>query len=176
VDPWGLAKPRALAYLEHMKTLLTALLVASATLISAQSLPNVSVLKLDGSKTELSSLREEGKPMIVSFWATWCKPCINELNAMAEYYDDLHEETGVTLVAVSIDDSRTSPKVGPFVAGQGWDYTVVLDPNSDLRRAMGVNNVPHTFLLNGAGEVVWQANKYVPGEEEVLVAEVRKLK
>jgi peroxiredoxin len=95
---------------------------------------------------------------------------------MAEYYDDLHEETGVTLVAVSIDDSRTSPKDGPFVAGQGWDYTVVLDPNSDLRRAMGVNNVPHTFLLNGAGEVVWQANKYVPGEEEVLVAEVRKLK
>ena len=168
--------PRALAYLEHMKTLLTALLVASATLISAQSLPNVSVLKLDGSKTELSSLREEGKPMIVSFWATWCKPCINELNAMAKLYDDLHEETGVTLVAVSIDDSRTSPKVGPFVAGQGWDYTVVLDPNSDLRRAMGVNNVPHTFLLNGAGEVVWQANKYVPGEEEVLVAEVRKIK
>lgn len=159
-----------------MKTLLTALLVASATLISAQSLPNVSVLKLDGSKTELNSLREEGKPMIVSFWATWCKPCINELNVMAEHYDDLHEETGVTLVAVSIDDSRTSPKVGPFVAGQGWDYTVVLDPNSDLRRAMGVNNVPHTFLLNGAGEVVWQANKYVPGEEEVLVAEVRKLK
>ena len=159
-----------------MKTLLTALLVASATLISAQSLPNVSVLKLDGSKTELNSLREEGKPMIVSFWATWCKPCINELNAMVEHYDDLHEETGVTLVAVSIDDSRTSPRVGPFVAGQGWDYTVVLDPNSDLRRAMGVNNVPHTFLLNGAGEVVWQANKYVPGEEEVLVAEVRKLK
>ena len=57
-----------------------------------------------------------------------------------------------------------------------WYYTVVIDPNSDLRRAMGVNNVPHTFLLNGAGEVVWQANKYVPGEEEVLVAEVRKLK
>jgi cytochrome c biogenesis protein CcmG/thiol:disulfide interchange protein DsbE len=55
-----------------MKTLLTALLVASATLISAQSLPNVSVLKLDGTKTELSSLRENGKPMIVSFWATWC--------------------------------------------------------------------------------------------------------
>ena len=66
--------------------------------------------------------------------------------------------------------------MGPFVAGQGWDYTVVLDPNSDLRRAMGVNNVPHTFLLNGAGEIVWQVNKYVPGEEEVLIAEIRKLK
>jgi peroxiredoxin len=95
---------------------------------------------------------------------------------MAEHYDDLHEETGVTLIAVSIDDARTSPKVAPFVAGQGWDYHVVLDPNSDVRRAMGVNNVPHTFLLNGAGEIVWQTNKYVPGEEAVLISEVRKLK
>ncbi|MGA0817325.1 MAG: TlpA family protein disulfide reductase [Schleiferiaceae bacterium] len=159
-----------------MKTLLTTLFAGLSLALSAQSLPHVQVSQLDGSKVELSQLRVEGKPMIVSFWATWCKPCINELNAMAENYEDLVEETGVTLVAVSIDDSRTSPKVAPFVSGQGWDYTVVLDPNSDLRRAMGVNNVPHTFLLNGAGEVVWQANKYVPGEEEVLVAEVRKLK
>jgi thiol-disulfide isomerase/thioredoxin len=159
-----------------MKTLLTTLFAALSLALSAQSLPHVQVSQLDGSKVELSQLRVAGKPMIVSFWATWCKPCINELNAMAEHYEDLVEETGVTLVAVSIDDSRTSPKVAPFVSGQGWDYTVVLDPNSDLRRAMGVNNVPHTFLLNGAGEVVWQANKYVPGEEEVLVAEVRKLK
>jgi thiol-disulfide isomerase/thioredoxin len=121
-------------------------------------------------------LHQTGKPTIVSFWATWCKPCINELNSIAERYDELQEELGVTLIAVSIDDSRTSPKVGPFVAGQGWDYTVVLDPNSDLRRAMGVNNVPHTFLLNGAGEIVWQVNKYVPGEEEVLISEIRKLK
>ena len=163
-------------YLEGMKLLLYSALLAVGFLAEAQPLPQIQVQTLGGAKVPIASLHQTGKPTIVSFWATWCKPCINELNSLAERYEELQEELGVTLVAVSIDDSRTSPKVGPFVAGQGWDYTVVLDPNSDLRRAMGVNNVPHTFLLNGAGEIVWQVNKYVPGEEEVLIAEIRKLK
>ena len=163
-------------YLEGMKLLLYSALLAVGFLAEAQPLPQIEVQTLGGAKVPIASLHQMGKPTIVSFWATWCKPCINELNSLAERYEELQEELGVTLVAVSIDDSRTSPKVGPFVAGQGWDYTVVLDPNSDLRRAMGVNNVPHTFLLNGAGEIVWQVNKYVPGEEEVLSAEIRKLK
>jgi len=165
-----------LPYLEGMKLLLYSALLAVGFLAEAQRLPQIEVQTLGGTKVPIASLHQTGKPTIVSFWATWCKPCINELNSIAERYDELQEELGVTLIAVSIDDSRTSPKVGPFVAGQGWDYTVVLDPNSDLRRAMGVNNVPHTFLLNGAGEVVWQVNKYVPGEEEVLISEIRKLK
>ena len=163
-------------YLEGMKLLLYSALLAVGFLAEAQPLPQIEVQTLGGTKVPIASLHQTGKPTIVSFWATWCKPCINELNSLAERYDELQEELGVTLVAVSIDDSRTSPKVGPFVAGQGWDYTVVLDPNSDLRRAMGVNNVPHPFLLNGAGEIVWQVNKYVPGEEEVLISEIRKLK
>ncbi len=163
-------------YLVGMKLLLYSALLAVGFLAEAQPLPKIEVQTLGGTKVPIASLHQTGKPTIVSFWATWCKPCINELNSLAERYDELQEELGVTLVAVSIDDSRTSPKVGPFVAGQGWDFTVVLDPNSDLRRAMGVNNVPHTFLLNGAGEIVWQVNKYVPGEEEVLIAEIRKLK
>ena len=163
-------------YLEGMKLLLYSALLAVGFLAEAQPLPQIEVQTLGGTKVPIASLHQTGKPTIVSFWATWCKPCINELNSLAERYDELQEELGVNLIAVSIDDSRTSPKVGPFVAGQGWDYTVVLDPNSDLRRAMGVNNVPHTFLLNGAGEIVWQVNKYVPGEEEVLISEIRKLK
>ena len=70
-------------------------------------------------------LQNEGHPLIVSFWATWCKPCISELNAFHDYYLDLdlEEETGVKVVAISIDDPRTMSKVAPFVAGQAWDYS-----------------------------------------------------
>ena len=102
------------------------------------------------------------------------KPCISELNAFHDYYLDL-EETGVRVLAISIDDARTMNKVAPFAAGQGWGYDVYLDPNSNLRRAMGVNNVPHTFLLDAKGTIVWQANKYVPGEEEELAHKVERL-
>ena len=109
-----------------------------------------------------------GKPMIISFWATWCKPCKAELNTIAEEYDDWVDETGVKLVAVSIDDARSSSRVEPYVNAQGWEYLVLMDPNSDLRRAMGVNNVPHTFLVNGAGKIVWDHNNYSPGDEEEL--------
>ena len=106
--------------------------------------------------------------MIISFWATWCKPCKAELNTIAEEYDDWVDETGVKLVAVSIDDARSSSRVEPYVNAQGWEYLVLNDPNSDLRRAMGVNNVPHTFLVDGAGKIVWDHNNYSPGDEEEL--------
>ena len=109
-----------------------------------------------------------GKPMIISFWATWCKRCKGELNSIAEEYEDWVDETGVKLIAVSIDDARSSSRVEPYVNAQGWEYLVLMDPNSDLRRAMGVNNVPHTFLVNGEGKIVWDHNNYSPGDEEEL--------
>ena len=123
---------------------------------------------MEGNSLNFSKISNNGKPMIISFWATWCKPCKAELNTIAEEYDDWVDETGVKLVAVSIDDARSSSRVEPYVNAQGWEYLVLMDPNSDLRRAMGVNNVPHTFLINGAGKIVWDHNNYSPGDEEEL--------
>ncbi|MCH8546216.1 MAG: TlpA family protein disulfide reductase [Cryomorphaceae bacterium] len=138
-------------------------------------LPNVTVKDVKGNTISSEDFQNDGKPIIISFWATWCKPCITELNAINDYYDEWVEETGVKLIAVSIDDARNAARVRPFVLGQGWEYEVYLDENSDLRRAMNVNNPPHTFLLNGKGEVVWQHNGYVPGDEDILYDLVVKL-
>jgi peroxiredoxin len=156
-----------------MRIFVPALAFGLATSAFAQGLPHAQIQTLEYKTIDAASVTNDGKPMVVSFWATWCKPCISELNALSDYYEDLQKTTGVKVVAVSIDDARTSAKVGPFVAGQEWEYTVLLDPNSVLRRAMGVNNVPHTFLLNGKGEIVYQANKYVPGEEKHLMEAIR---
>ena len=130
--------------------------------------PSVNIKDMEGNSLNFSKISNNGKPMIISFWATWCKPCKAELNTIAEEYDDWVDETGVKLVAVSIDDARSSSRVEPYVNAQGWEYLVLMDPNSDLRRAMGVNNVPHTFLVNGAGKIVWDHNNYSPGDEEEL--------
>ena len=131
-------------------------------------LPSVNIKDMEGNSLNFSNISNNGKPMIISFWATWCKPCKAELNTIAEEYDDWVDETGVKLVAVSIDDARSSSRVEPYVNAQGLEYLVLMDPNSDLRRAMGVNNVPHTFLVNGAGKIVWDHNNYSPGDEEEL--------
>lgn len=151
----------------------------SLTLLGFQSdkqkLPAIKVKDLNGKTIDISSLKNEGKPMVISFWATWCKPCIRELNTIMDEYPDWQEETGVKIVAVSIDDSRQSSKVRPFVASQGWEYDIYLDENSELRRALNVNNIPHTFLLNGKGEIVWQHNGYLPGDEDHLFENIQKV-
>lgn len=141
----------------------------------ARVLPAINVKGLDGKTISTGDFANDGKPIIISFWATWCKPCIQELVAVSEEYDELVKETGAKLIAISIDDARNAPKVKPFVEGKDWSYEVYIDENSDFKRAMSVNNVPHTFLLNGKNEIVWNHNSYSPGDEEELFELVRTL-
>lgn len=162
-----------------MKKLLTLSIALVATGImmaqNGKSLPSVKLKDLSGKTIDISTFENDGKPIIISFWATWCKPCKAELNAIAEEYDDWQDETGVTLIAVSIDDARSTGRVEPYVNGQGWDYKILLDPNGDLKRAMNVNNVPHTFIIDGNGKIVWQHNNYAAGDEEELYKKVQAL-
>ncbi len=138
-------------------------------------LPAVDIQTIDGKVFNTSEIQNDGKPVIVSLWATWCKPCIAELLAIADEYEDWVEETGVKLYAVSIDDAKTSARVAPFVKGKGWDYTVLLDVNSDFKRAMNVNDVPYMCILNGKGEIVWQHTSYAPGSEQEVYEVVKRL-
>ena len=138
-------------------------------------LPAVQVKTLDGKNLNTADISNDGKPIIVSFWALWCKPCIKELTTISEVYPDWVKETGVKLFAVSIDDARSSARVQPTVEGKGWDYTVLLDQNGDFKRAMNVTVIPHTFLLNGKGEIVWQHTSFAEGSELELIELVKKL-
>ena len=137
-------------------------------------LPSATVKTLDGKTVDTKTFENDGKPIIISFWATWCKPCVLELNTIMDEYADWQEETGVKLIAISIDDARNTAKVPPFVNGKGWEYEVYLDPNGDFKRVMNVNTVPHTFVLNGDLQVVWSHNAYAPGDEEHLFEIVKE--
>jgi thiol-disulfide isomerase/thioredoxin len=141
-----------------------------------KKIPLAEVKNLQGKTVSSVEMVQNGDaPVILSFWATWCKPCVTELNAIKEVYEQWQEETGVKLVAVSIDDPRNAARVKPFVHGQMWEYEIYIDENSDLRRAMNVNNIPHTFLLSGSGEVLWQHTSYIPGDEDKLYQLVLKV-
>jgi thiol-disulfide isomerase/thioredoxin len=164
-----------------MKKVLVSLIVLFAVSTSfgqvaktKYELPSATVKTLDGKTVDTKTFENDGKPIIISFWATWCKPCVLELNTIMDEYADWQEETGVKLIAISIDDARNTAKVPPFVNGKGWEYEVYLDPNGDFKRVMNVNTVPHTFVLNGDLQVVWSHNAYAPGDEEHLFEIVKE--
>lgn len=142
---------------------------------STRKLPSIDVKTLDGKTFNTSKISNDGKPIIISFWATWCKPCKKELDNISEEYSNWQKETGVKLIAVSIDDARGAAKVPAEVKSKGWEYEVYIDQNQDLKRALNINNVPHTFLLNGKGEIVWQHNSYAEGDEDKLFENVKKV-
>lgn len=140
-----------------------------------KKIPKVKIKNLKGAKVSTDKFNNNGKPFVISFWATWCKPCLLELNTIHDLYPNWQKETGVKLIAVSVDDTRNSSKVAPFVRGRDWKYDVYLDENSDLRRALNVNNPPHTFLVNGNGEIVWEHNGYAAGDEKILYSKIKEL-
>jgi len=144
-------------------------------LSSAQnSLPDTKIRSLEGNEVFFNSLGNSDTAIIVSFWATWCIPCIQELNTIHDQYDERQKETPFRFVAISIDDSRTTQKVKPFVAGKGWPFEIYLDVNSDLKRALNIIDVPHILIIK-KGKIVYQHNGYVNGNEEELFEKLKSL-
>ena len=141
--------------------------------IQAQ-LPSVTLKTMDGKSVNTAALSNDGKPFIIDFFATWCKPCNRELDAIAEVYEDWQEETGVKIIAVSIDQAQNINKVKPLVENHGWEYDVLLDPNSDFKRALGIQMIPYVLIVDGQGNIVYKHNGYTDGAETELIEKVRE--
>ena len=157
------------------KFLLTACLFMGLFAVSFAQLPSVTLKTMEGKTINTAKLNNDGKPFIISFFATWCKPCNRELKAIQEVYADWQDETGVKVIAVSIDQAQNIQKVKPLVDGNGWEFDILLDPNSDFKRAMGVNLIPHVFIVDGKGKIVESRSGYTEGGEEHLIEKVREL-
>ena len=138
-------------------------------------IPSVEIKNLNGKIINTSQFNNNNNPIIISFWATWCKPCKQELENIHEVYEDWQEETNVKLIAISIDDSRNTAKIKPLVNAKGWEYEVYQDSNREFATKMGVNPIPHTFLLDGNKKVAWEHVTYADGDEEELYEKVLDL-
>ncbi|MCQ2343402.1 MAG: TlpA family protein disulfide reductase [Paludibacteraceae bacterium] len=154
------------------KTLLIALLALIS--VASNALPSVQLKDINGNVVNTAELLNDGKPFIISFFATWCKPCMRELEAINDNYIDWQEETGVKMILVSIDEGQNVAKVKPLVDSKGWDFQVLLDPNSDFKRAMNVQMVPSLFILDGEGNVIEAHTGYTDGSEENIIEILRK--
>ena len=154
--------------------ILAMLLFAAVESVNAQ-LPSFKLKTIEGKTIDTQTLSNDGKPFIIDFFATWCKPCNRELSAISEVYDEWQKETGVKLYAVSIDKAQNANKVKPLVNQHGWEYEVILDPNSEFRKSLGGEMIPFVVICDGDGKVVYKHNGYTEGAEQELIEKVREL-
>lgn len=143
--------------------------------IGEKTLPSVVLNDMNGKQVNVADYGKSGKVTVLSFWATWCVPCKKELTNVADLYEEWAKKYNMQMVAVSIDDSRSSTKVKPTVEGQRWEYEVLLDVNQDLKRQMNIQSVPFTVLVDSKGKIVYTHSGYVDGDEYILEEELQKL-
>lgn len=157
--------------------ILSLFLVAAALVATAQvkPVPSVKLQDMTGATVDTGALENDGNPVVICFWATWCSPCKKELNNYADLYADWQEEFGVKIIAVTIDDQRSKARVKPYVDGVAWEYDVLYDPNRDFARAMGVQTPPHTFVVDGEGNIVHNHVGYTDGDEDELEETLREI-
>ena len=158
-----------------LKKLTFALALALIALSANAQLPSVQLKTLDGQAVNAAELNNDGKPFVISFLATWCKPCNRELKAIHEVYPDWQEETGMRLIAISIDEAQNANKVKPLVDAEGWEYQVLLDSNSELTRTLGIQSIPHVLIFDGEGKMVDSRSGYTDGSEEHIIEKIREL-
>lgn len=158
-----------------MRRLLFMAVLALVSTIALAQIPQVTLKDINGNTVNTAELSNDGKPFVISFFATWCKPCMRELDAISEVYQDWQDETGMKIIIVSIDDGQNVAKVRPLVDSKGWEYEVLLDPNGDFKRAMNVQMVPSLFIMNADGSVVDSRTGYADGSEEHIIELIRTL-
>jgi peroxiredoxin len=137
------------------------------------SAPDFALKNLDGKKVEIEKLLQDG-PVLISFWATWCKPCIKELNELQKVYNK-YKERGFEILAINVDGPRSISKVKSMVKGLKWDFPVLWDESKDIYRKYHVLGIPHTVLIDKSGEIRYTHTTYRPGDEEVIKRKIEEL-
>lgn len=154
------------------KSLILFLAIFSSALFYSQTeLPNMTLKNLDGTDVNIQDISKNDQIVIVSLWATWCVPCINELDAISEVWDKWQKETNVKLYAISVDDARSVRRVRPMINGKSWEYDFLLDTNNDLRRILGAATVPLTMVVKN-NKIIYRHSGYTPGAEDELYEKV----
>lgn len=159
-----------------MKTILSIIFALFTVTASMAQMPKLVLNDINGNKVAVDTIGANGQPVIVDFFATWCKPCLRELAAIHEIYPDWQDETNMRLVAISIDQAQNINKVKPLANENSWEWDVLLDPNGDLARAFNVKSIPFTMIIDGKGNIIYRHTGYTDGAEEELIEKIREIK
>ena len=156
-------------------SLLIILFGLSLNLSSQSRLPSVILKTTDGEEVRLSDYAALKKPLVISFWATYCGPCLEEFETVTELYEEWKKEVDFEFIAVSIDDARSASKVKSMASGKKWPFIVLLDENQEVKRAMNVTDIPFCFVFDRNGVYTYKHAGYLPGDELILLKELKKI-
>ena len=135
--------------------------------------PEFKLENIDGENVSLKDELGDG-PVLLSFWATWCKPCIEEMTKYKDIYEEFKDK-GFKVLAISIDDERTIAKVKPFAKSKRYPFTILLDTNSEVARKYYAQNVPYSVLLDKTGKIVYTHLGYMKGDELKMQNKIEEL-
>jgi peroxiredoxin len=121
----------------------------------------------------LSNLLERG-PVLIDFWALWCKPCLQSLPGTDKLLDT-YGPRGLSVLAINTDSPRSSAKVKSYVKSNRFGFTVLSDPNGAMQRLYRFYRIPQTFLITSDGRIAFSQLGYSPGTEERLAKEIDKI-
>ena len=135
-----------------IRTSIALLLGLLAGAAQAKRVPNLEFKDLTGHRQKLATLH--GSISVVSFWATWCAPCRDELPRLSKLAEQ-YAPQGVRFVAISIDEPKDRAKVAPYVAQQKLTMDVWLGGDTDMLGRVGLGDiVPGTLILDQQGEII----------------------
>ena len=152
-----------------------ALLLGFTSLQAQQQISSADIKTLKGETVDLADIIKDADLTVVSFWATWCKPCQAELDAIAELYPDWQEDLNVQLVAITIDTQRQLSKVPGILSTKGWEYEVYSDANNVLKNQLGFQAIPQTYVVDGQGNILYNHSGYTAGDEYDLEDKLKEL-
>lgn len=158
------------------RVLLLLLLFALPQILRSQnSLPSVNLKTIDGEEVRLSDYAALKKPLIISFWATYCGPCLVEFERVTNLYDQWKKEVDFEFIAVSIDEAGSASKIKSMAEGKKWPFIMLIDETRDVKRAMNVSDIPFCLIINREGVSVYKHEGYLPGDEINLLKELKKI-
>lgn len=159
----------------YINLLFTALLIVASSFAIEKTFPKVELKDLKGNKVKTEKFIDNNKITVVSFFATWCKPCQLEMDNISEIYGDWVEEYDIEMVAISVDNARSTAKLNSLVKSKDWPYEILVDDKQQIQNILGFQTIPQTFLLDANGNIVYEHNGYKSGDEVELEDHIAEL-
>ena len=147
---------------------LSVVFIFTLSVNAQENVPNISLKTISGKSVQSVDIINDDGFSIISFWATWCIPCINELDAINDLYDSWNKSYNIKVLAISTDDARSKKRVRPMVSGKNWAFNVYSDTNQEFKRSLNVSGIPHT-IVTYKSEIIHRRIGYSPGEEKDLL-------